>query len=65
MEADTPRARQWSIPLVILSAVFLGVATWNGILVVHEPVAWRGVAAGACFLAAISLLSAAVSERRR
>lgn len=43
-------------PLVVLAAVFLAVALWNGVLAVQDEVVWRGAAAGVCVAASAGLL---------
>jgi hypothetical protein len=56
---------EWPKPLVLLAAVFLLLAAWNGVLAVGDSALWRSVTAAACGLCAAALLVIAASDRRK
>lgn len=47
-------------PLVVLSAVFLAIAVWNGALALGDHLPWRAAMAAMCVVASAGLLLAAV-----
>jgi hypothetical protein len=47
-------------PLVVLAAVFLAIAVWNGVLALDDQVAWRIVTAATCAVASAGLLLVAI-----
>ncbi|HEX6344466.1 hypothetical protein [Umezawaea sp.] len=51
--------------LLLLAAVFLALAVWNGVLAVGDSALWRSVTAAACGLCAVALVVIAVNDRRR
>ncbi|WP_158851896.1 hypothetical protein [Saccharothrix deserti] len=51
-------------PLVVLAAIFLAVAAWNGVLALDDQVAWRSVTAAMCAVASAGLFLVAVRRPR-
>jgi hypothetical protein len=50
---------------VVLSAVFLVLAGWNGVLASGDSAVWRSVTAAACAVCACALITIAAHDRRR
>ncbi|MEO6083367.1 MAG: hypothetical protein ABIQ18_09705 [Umezawaea sp.] len=55
----------WPRSLVLLAAVFLLLAAWNGVLAVGDSALWRSVTAAACGLCAVALMVIAANDRRK